>query len=152
MPTTNQVGTMLSLTLLPLVSKLTVLAKGQKGNWEPKIYTLIKIQHTVPSKWKESHLCSWSGVWLLVIDEDPVLPLRIPLSTGGAVPHLPSASVGSITLTEPSVSPTANWLASCGWAATTSGYTAWLLQIARRMISHRERERNKYYTISIASS
>ena len=74
------------------------------------------------------YLWTWSGAWLLVVDDDPVLPFSIPLSTGGVTPHFPSDSEGSITLTAPSVNPTANWFGSCGCAATTSGYTAWLLQ------------------------
>lgn len=46
---------------------------------------------------------------LLVTDGDAaVLLLGIPLSTGAVVPHLPSDSKGSITLMDPSVSPTAS--------------------------------------------
>jgi len=67
-------------------------------------------------------------VWLLVVDDDVVLPFSTPLSTGGLVPHFPSDSVGSITLTDPSVNPKANWFGSSGCVATTSGYTVWLLQ------------------------
>jgi len=61
-----------------------------------------------------SYLCAWSGVRLLVIDVDAALPFNIPLSIGGLVPHLPSDSLGSITFTDPSVNPTANWLGSSG--------------------------------------
>lgn len=67
-------------------------------------------------------------MWLLVVDDEAVLPFRIPLSIGGLIPHFPSDSVGSITLTDPSVDPMANWFGSNGCVATTSGYAAWLLQ------------------------
>lgn len=64
---------------------------------------------------------------MLVVDDDAVLPFSNPLSIGGLEPHFPSDSVGSITFTDPSVNPTANWLGSNGFAATTSGCTDWLL-------------------------
>lgn len=48
-------------------------------------------------------------------------PLDDPFSAGGGIPHLPSDSSGSNTWTPPSDSPNANWFASCGWAAITSG-------------------------------
>lgn len=66
-------------------------------------------------------------MWLLVVDDEAVLPFRIPLSIGGLTPHFPSDSVGSITLTDPSDNPMANWFGSNGCVATTSGYIAWLL-------------------------
>lgn len=59
-------------------------------------------------------------MWLLV-DDDVVRLFSIPLSTGGDTPHFPSDSEGSITLTDPSVNPIANWLGSRGCAATTCG-------------------------------
>lgn len=61
------------------------------------------------------------------MDDDACLPL----SAGGVTPHFPSDSEGSMTLTDPSVKPTANWLWSCGCAATTNGYTAGLLHGSR---------------------
>lgn len=54
------------------------------------------------------HLWSCSELELLVIDGDAVLPFAIPLSTGAVTPHLPPESKGSITLMDPSVSPTAS--------------------------------------------
>lgn len=60
------------------------------------------------------HLCICSGVRLLVVEDDAVLPLNSPLSSGGAAPHFPSDSVGSRTLTDPSVKPMANWFGSWG--------------------------------------
>jgi hypothetical protein len=66
--------------------------------------------------------------WLLAADDDAVLPFSIPLSIGGVDPHFPSDSDGSITITDPSVSPIAIWLGSCGCAPTTSGCAGWLLQ------------------------
>lgn len=80
------------------------------------------------NKYNDSYRWAWSAVWLLVVDGDGALPFMIPLSIGGDDPHLPSDSLGSITLTDPSLNPTANWLGSSGWAAITRGYTAWLLQ------------------------
>lgn len=56
------------------------------------------------------HLCNCSGVWLLVVDGEVLMMA----SEGGTIPHLRSASVGSITLTDPSFKPTANWFGSCG--------------------------------------
>lgn len=74
------------------------------------------------------HLWSCSGAGLLAMEGEAVLPFCIPLSTGTATPHFPSDSDGSITLTDPSVIPTANWFGSCGCAVTTSGDRVWLLQ------------------------
>lgn len=51
---------------------------------------------------------SCSGVGLLVADDVAVLPFSVPLSTGTATPHFLSVSEGSITLMDPSVSPTPN--------------------------------------------
>lgn len=56
--------------------------------------------------------------------------LAEPFSTGGGRPHLPSDSRGSITWTEPSDRPNANWFDSCGCAAITSGWTLELLEKA----------------------
>lgn len=64
---------------------------------------------------------------LVAVDDEPALPFNNPLSAGGDTPHLLSDSVGSITLTDPSINPTANWFGSWGCAATTTGYTDWLL-------------------------
>lgn len=54
------------------------------------------------------YLWIWSAAGLLVADDVDVLPLGTPFSVGGVVPHFPSDSKGSITLTDPSESPTAN--------------------------------------------
>lgn len=55
----------------------------------------------------ESDHWNCEGVVLLV-EDDTVLPFCVPLSTGVVRPHFPSVSEGSITLMDPSVSPTAN--------------------------------------------
>lgn len=78
------------------------------------------------------HLWSCSEAGLLAMEGEAVLPFCIPLSTGTATPHFPSDSKGSITLTDPSVIPTANWFGSCGCAVTTSGDRVWLLQSEKK--------------------
>ena len=109
------------------------LNDSYKGDWIPTNYTIKIHMMNVEKqrKRRKNHLWTCSAAWLLAVDDEPVLPFSSPLSAGGDTPHLPSDSVGSITLTDPSVNPTANWFASWGCAATTTGDTAWLLRTSK---------------------
>lgn len=59
---------------------------------------------------KRYHRWSWSAAELLVVDDAVARTFctTTPLSAGIVTPHLPSDSKGSMTLTVPSVNPTAN--------------------------------------------
>lgn len=80
------------------------------------------------SLWTWDHLCCWSDPAAPTEGVVGTLPAE-PFSMGGGTPHFPSDSRGSNTWTPPSDSPTANWFASCGCAAMTSGWTLELLHI-----------------------
>jgi hypothetical protein len=77
-----------------------------------KIYQFHLLNHL--SGWSELEAPLGGGADKLLAD---------PFSTGGGFPHFLSDSKGSNTKTPPSVSPRANWLASEGCAATTTGWT-----------------------------
>lgn len=70
---------------------------------------------------RPSHLVGWSDAWLGAADGAADIAGCTPLSWGGAVPHFGSPSNGSTTWTLPSLMPSAIWLGSMGWAATTNG-------------------------------
>lgn len=95
--------------------------EGATGNL--KVYTdevqLKNFCHEVEGSF---HPRTCSAEWLLMADDDA------SSSIGEVEPQPPPDSAGSMTLTEPSAKPTANWFCTCGFAAMTSGYRSSVLQ------------------------
>lgn len=101
-----------------------LLIRDEEGATENLKVNTVEVQlknfcHEVEGSF-HPRICS--AEWLLMVDDDA------SSSIGEAEPQPPPSSAGSMTLTEPSAKPTANWFCTCGFAAMTSGYRSSVLQ------------------------